>query len=65
MVFSAGLNSGDDLHAELPGPLGEVAQHTLAVALLKVVLARIGVLLAVGQHRVDQECELVGYVQSL
>lgn len=33
MVFSGGLSRWNDLHAELPGPLGEVAQHALAVSL--------------------------------
>jgi hypothetical protein len=37
MVFSSRLSSRNDLHAELLGALGEVAQHALAVAFLEVV----------------------------
>lgn len=60
MVFSNGLSEWNDLHAELPGAVCEIAQHALAVALLEVVLPGVGVFLALGQHRVDQASELVG-----
>jgi hypothetical protein len=37
-MSSNGLSSRDDLHAELPGALGELAQHALPVALIIVVM---------------------------
>ena len=54
------MRNGDHLHAELGGALRQGTQHALAVALLLVVLTLIGVLLALGQHRVDQPRQLVG-----
>ena len=60
MMFSGGLLDGYHLHAELRGAQRQGTQHTFAVALLVVVLALIGVLLALGQHHVDQPSELVG-----
>ena len=48
------------MHAELVGALREVAQHPFAVSLLVVGLALVGVLLALGQHGVDEPSELVG-----
>ena len=41
------------------------AAAPLAVALLVVVLALVGVLLALGQHRVDHARELVGGILSI
>ena len=49
--------NGENLHAELGGAL---RQHAFTVTLLVVVPALVGVLLALGQHRVDQARELVG-----
>lgn len=47
------------MHTELVGALGQLAQHALAVSLLVVGLVLVGVLLALGQHRVDEPGELV------
>src|ERR1700693_4350589 len=60
--FSDGLRlfCGDELHAELLGALGQLQQNTFAVAIFVVVLALIGVVLALGEHRVDESRELVG-----
>ena len=41
-------------HAELLGAPIEVVQHPLAVVLLVVVLALVGVFLTVGEHGADQ-----------
>ena len=60
MGFSSRLLDGDHLHAELGGALRQSSQHALAVAFFVVVLALVGVLLALGQHRVDHARELVG-----
>ena len=60
MVFSSGVVGGDELHAHGFCPLGEVVQDALEVTLLKVVLPPVGVLLAVGEHGVDQSGQLVG-----
>jgi hypothetical protein len=38
MVVSSGLSCRNDLHADLPGALGELAQHSLAVALIIVFM---------------------------
>lgn len=60
MMFSGRLCDGDHLHAELGGALRQRSQNAFAVALLVVVLTLIGVLLALGQHRIDQPRKLVG-----
>lgn len=60
MMFSNGVVGGDDLHAHSFGLLSEVVQYPLAVALLEVVLPPVGVLLAFGEHGVDQSGQLVG-----
>ena len=60
MVFPGGSRCRNDLHAQHLGPLDELAQHALAIAFFEAVLTRVGVLLALGQHRVDQPRELVG-----
>lgn len=49
----------DQRHAQLLGAASQVVQHTLAVALLEVVLPLIGVFLPLGQHGVDQPGEFV------
>ena len=54
MYFSGGLFGRDELHAQLLGALGQLPQNTFAVALLVVVLALIGILLALRERRVDQ-----------
>ena len=59
MVFSSSLLSGDEFHTHLFGALSELAQHPFAVALLLVVLALLGVFLALGEHGVNQPGELV------
>lgn len=59
-MFSGRLRDGDHLHAELGSALGQCTQHALAISLLVVILALVGVLLALGQHRVDQPSQLVG-----
>jgi len=48
------------MHAHGFGLLGEVVQDALTVALLEVVLPPVGVLLAVGEHGVDQSGQFVG-----
>ncbi len=53
MVFSSDL-SRDELHAELVGALVEVVQQALAIPFFVVVLALVGVFLALGEQRVDQ-----------
>ena len=59
MVFSSGL-SRDELHAELIGALVEVVEQALAIPFFVVVLALVGVFLALGEQRVDtQTRELV------
>ena len=60
MNFSSGLFSGHKRHAHLLGLLCQVVQDTLAVALFEVVLPVVDVLLALGQHGVDQSRQLVG-----
>jgi hypothetical protein len=60
-VLYAGLFSGDELHAELLGALCQLAENALlVVTLLVVVLALVGVLLALGEHGIDEACQLVG-----
>ena len=59
-MFLGGLFSGDEFHTQLVGTLGELPQDSLAVAFLIVVLALIGVFLALGQHGVDQPRQIVG-----
>ena len=67
MGFSGGLIDRDHLHAEFGGALRQRPQHAFMVALLVVVLALAGVLLALGEHRVDQPGQLVsgGQAQGL
>ena len=60
MYFSGGLFGSDELHAQLLSALGQVAQHPFAIALFVVVLALVGVFLALGKHGVDEPRELVG-----
>lgn len=63
MTFSGNLGNwfdGHERHAELLGAPGEVVDHALAVTLLEVVLALIGVLLPLGEHGVDEAGEFVG-----
>lgn len=58
MTFSGDLGNwfdGHERHAELLSALGEVVDHALAVTLLEIVLALIGVLLALGEHGVDEK----------
>lgn len=50
MCVSGGLLGGDELHAQLLGALGQLAENTFVVTLLVVVLALVGVLLAFGEH---------------
>ena len=52
--------NGDHLHAELGGALRQGTQHAFAAALFVVVLALVRVLLALGQHGVDQSRQFVG-----
>ncbi len=63
MMGSSGLFGGNEIHAHFFGTLGQLPEHSLAVALLVVVLTLIGVFLALGQHRVDQAGALVGGVE--
>lgn len=51
MNFSSGLFAHDEFHAQFLGPQGELPEDPLAVALLVVILALIGVFLALGEHR--------------
>ena len=46
-------------HAEFAGTLAEAAHDTFGVALLVVLLALVGVFLALGEHQVDQSGQLV------
>ena len=48
MIFSGGLRGRDERHAHFLGALQQLAQDPLVVALLVVVLALIGVFLALG-----------------
>jgi len=59
MRRSSWLLDGDHLHAELGSALLEVLQYPLAIALLVVILSLVGVLLAFGEHRIDEPRELV------
>ena len=68
-MVSSGVWNGSELEAEFFGAPGEVMHDSLAITFLVVVLALVGVFLwwqplplcyALGQHRVDQSCELVG-----
>ena len=52
-------DSWNECHAELLGAPVEVVRHPLAVALLLVVLALIGVFLAFGEHGVDESGQFV------
>lgn len=60
MVFSSKVVGGHELRAHGLGPLSEVAQHPLAVTLLKVILPPVGVFLPLGEHGLDQSGQLVG-----
>ena len=60
MGFSGGLNDRDHLHAEFGGALRQRPQYAFTVALLVVVLALVGVLLALGEHGVHEPGQLVG-----
>ena len=60
MGFSCRLFGGDELHAQFVGAQSELAQDPVAVSLFVIGLALVGVLLALGQHRVDQPSQLVG-----
>ena len=59
MGFSGGLINRDHLHAEFGGALRQRPQHAFTIALLVVVLALVGVLLALGEHGVDEPGQLV------
>ena len=54
MARSCGFWIGDEFEAELFGTPGELADDSFAVAFLKVVLALVGIFLALGQQGVDQ-----------
>ena len=58
--WQAYRNGRNECHAELLGSPIEVVQYPLAVALVVVVLALIGVFLAFGEHGVDQSGQFVG-----
>ena len=60
MRLSWRLLGSDELHAELLCALGELPHDAFTVALLVVVLAPVGIFLALGQHRVDRPRQLVG-----
>ena len=60
MARSRGLRVGDEFQAQFFGALRELAHDFFAVAFLKIVLALVGILLALGQHGVDQPGQLVG-----
>ena len=61
MVSSGGRFAGSELHAHRLGALREVVQHPLAIALLALVLPRVGVPLPLGERGVDLPSELVGF----
>ncbi len=65
MAYSRGLFGGDEFHSHFGGALGQLPQHTFAVAFFEVVLAQIGVFLALGQHGVDQPRQLVGFLLNV
>ena len=50
MARSGGLWKGDELPTEFFGAPGQLADDSFAIAVLKVVLALVGVLLAFGEH---------------
>src|SRR5258706_5109019 len=54
-LYEAVCLDGNHLHSELGGALGQRTQVALAVALLAVVPTLVGVVLALGEHGVDQE----------
>ena len=63
MIFNEFLDGwfdGDESHAHFVGTLIELAQDPFTVAFLILVLALVGVFLALGQHGVDQPRQLVG-----
>ena len=47
------------LHSQLGSPLRLRPHHALTVAFLVIVLPLVGVISALGQHRVDQQRKLV------
>ena len=59
-MVSSSVWNRSELEAELFGALGQMMHDVLAIASLVVVLALIGIFLALGEHRVDQSRELVG-----
>ncbi len=60
MVYLGGLFGGDEFHAHFVGTPGQLSQDPFSVTFLKIVLARVGVFLALGQHGVDQPRQFVG-----
>lgn len=71
MVFLYGWFNGDEFHAHLVGALCQLTQDPFAVSFFVVILSLVGVLLAFGQHRVDQPrqfmsggCHGLGFVHA-
>ncbi len=60
VAFPIFLFVGNHLQSELGSALRELLNHPFLVALFVVILALIGVFLALGEHRVDEAGELVG-----
>ena len=58
--FLGRLFGGDESHAQFVGAQGQLAHDPFAVSLFVVLLALVGVFLALGQHHVDQPREFVG-----
>ena len=60
MSFLGALLDSHHFHAKLFGPHGQLAQDSLAVALLAIVLPLVDVFFSLGEHGVNQPSQLVG-----
>lgn len=59
MTDSSELLGSNEFHAHFFGTLRQMPEHPLALALLVVILALIGVFLTLAQHRINQASQLV------
>lgn len=59
MRFSGWLFGRDEFHSHFFPALGQLAQHSLAIAFFVVVLALTGVFRAVGEYRANQPRQLL------
>lgn len=58
-MFSGGGFGGDELHVQLVGTPGQLAQSPFAQTLLSAGLALVRIFLALGEHGVDQSRQFV------